>query len=246
MKKNSLKVTGKGLALVLAGMLVFGPASTQVVFAEDSGEEILFEVTQDNEQQVNGNDGVQYEDIKPSDVSNIVETLPPVNTQPVQTETQPAQTETQTQTQTETQTQTTPSTENTNVLDDRNYDGTYVDEIPDSVKTEAERKGIEDVPTTPTEPEPTPPGPTEPEPTTPEPTKPEPTKPIESTPIVKTGFKEDVAKYGAIGAVAAAVLFALANIGVKVSETGSELMMVTGAKESSIKPKKSRKNTKRK
>ena len=132
-------------------------------------------------------------------------------------------------------------TENTNVLDDRNYDGTYVDEIPDSVKTEAERKGLEDVPTTPTNPEPT-----NPEPTKPEPTKPEPTKPIESTPIVKTGFKEDVAKYRAIGAVAAAVLFALANIGVKVSETGSELMMVTGSKESSIKPKKSRKNIKRK
>lgn len=221
MKKNSLKVTGKGLALVLAGMLVFSPATSQVVFAEDSGEEILFEVTQDNEQQVNGNDGVQYEDIKQDDVPNIVETLPPVNTNP---------------TQTETQTQPTPSTENTNVLDDRNYDGTYVDEIPDSVKTEAERKGLEDVPTTPTNPEPT----------NPEPTKPEPTKPIESTPIVKTGFKEDVAKYGAIGAVAAAVLFALANIGVKVSETGSELMMVTGSKESSIKPKKSRKNIKRK
>ena len=226
MKKNSLKVTGKGLALVLAGMLVFSPATSQVVFAEDSGEEILFEVTQDNEQQVNGNDGVQYEDKKPNDVPNIVETLPPVNTNP---------------TQTETQTQPTPSTENTNVLDDRNYDGTYVDEIPDSVKTEAERKGLEDVPTTPTNPEPT-----NPEPTKPEPTKPEPTKPIESTPIVKTGFKEDVAKYGAIGAVAAAVLFALANIGVKVSETGSELMMVTGSKESSIKPKKSRKNIKRK
>ena len=221
MKKNSLKVTGKGLALVLAGMLVFSPATSQVVFAEDSGEEILFEVTQDNEQQVNGNDGVQYEDKKPNDVSNIVETLPPVNTNP---------------TQTETQTQPTPSTKNTNVIDDRNYDGTYVDEIPDSVKTEAERKGLEDVPTTPTNPEPT----------KPEPTKPEPTKPIESTPIVKTGFKEDVAKYGAIGAVAAAVLFVLANIGVKVSETGSELMMVTGSKESSIKPKKSRKNIKRK
>ncbi len=256
-----------------AGFMLLTAGASMPVKASAEDEEILFEVTVDNYEDVNVGGEVVFEDVQPSEPSNVVEELPveapapvveepapapaepapaPAEPAPAPAEPAPAPAD-----QAPAAEPAQPPADSTFYsFQDFNPETDYVAEIPETVRTEPERKKPTPEPTPEVTPEPTPvvtPEPTPvvtPEPTpvvTPEPTPvvtPEPTPvvtpevtpdpskkpPQEPIEVAETGILDDYGKYMVVGGVLAAILAALSHIGVSLKTAGGDWMEVKGAK----------------
>ena len=241
------------LAGCAVGLMLVTSAPMEISAAAE--EEILFEVTEENNNEVNSGGEVHYEPVQASEPSNVVSEPAPAPAAPAQ-ESAPAPAPAQESAPApaapaqESAPAPAASRNEDTFIDDTNFDPVedYVAEIPDTVQTEAERKHITPEPTTPptptdppvVTPTPTPVAPT-PTPVAPTPT-PVPEKPEdEPTEVAQTGILDDFGKYFGLGGVLAAIYVALTRIGVNLKTAGADLYEVTDSRETKLKENKKRK-----
>ena len=253
------------LAGCAVGLMLVTSAPMEISAAAE--EEILFEVTEENNNEVNSGGEVHYEPVQASEPSNVVSAPAPAPAEPAPAPAEPAPAPAEPApapaapapapaepAPAPAAPASAPKTEDT-FIDDTNFDPDedYVAEIPDTVQTEAERKHITPEPTTPPTPT-TPPEPTQPPVVTPTPTpvaptptpavtpSPAPEKPTdEPEEVAQTGILDDGAKYLGLGGVLAAIYIALTRIGVNLKTAGANLYEVTDSRETELTKDKKRK-----